>query len=118
MSASRHVVIKKVIDAGLMEATITSSIVSLKGLDNVAVAVNASAGATGTITVEFSLNYDEQLLTGDWIAQTLSPSGALSGSALIATYKFPAESNMYARVKYTFTSGTGTLNAWIGGKGV
>ena len=97
-----------------MGADVTSLITVSTGLDNIGMQVKwTSSDAVGIISVQASLNYDEQTGTGDWYDLTfptpLTQPSSNNGGYLINLNQFPFP--VY-RIKYTRTSGTGTLNAW------
>jgi hypothetical protein len=99
----------KIIDAGDMSGNLTSSVTDIQYMDNICMELVWTGTPTGSFSVEGSL-------TGDnWIAISLTPS-APSGSAGSALLDMNQLSFPKIRIVYTATSGSGTLNAWIGGK--
>lgn len=105
----------KMIDAQSMGASITSGETSTKSLDQGSILVEWSAGSTpvGTITVEAKHGDN-----GSWyeldFGQTISISGN-SGNHEIVFNSFPFS---HLRIKYTRSSGSGTLSCTISAKAV
>lgn len=104
-----------------MGGDVTSSVTNIQFLDNIAYQVNFTGTPVGTFSVEVSVDHaqDSQgnvTVTGTWNALTLSPTPAASGAAGSAYIDLNQLSAAYVRIKYTRTSGTGTLNGYITGK--
>ncbi len=107
----------------MASASITSAVTNVEGLDNIGIQFNWSgASPVGTFTVEVSIDYAQDYLgnvtnAGTWNTLAISPAVAATGtspdSAFIALNQLPAP---WVRVKYTRTSGTGTLQSFISGK--
>jgi hypothetical protein len=97
-------------------STVTSGATSIRFLDNIGVSVQWSSGTSpvGVYTVEASIDGLTWKTLADDAATTASVSGA-SGSYLL---RFSNCAYDKLRVVYTFTSGTGTLNAYIMGKSI
>lgn len=113
------------ITAQSMGANITSAVTDISYLDNVGIELVWSAGSSpvGLISVEGSIDYFQDNLgnvvrTGNWTALTLSPSPAVSGNTGTILLDMNQLSFPFIRVKYTRTSGSGTLNGYICGKQV
>lgn len=109
------------VHAGDMSAaSITSSPTNVHSCDTVGWQIKWSGG-TGTLSYEVSNNYDRQANTGDWTelsAAAFSPSLTHpAGSASSTTVRIPDCDVEWVRVKYTRTSGSGNLEAWVKGKG-
>lgn len=110
----------KCIDAASMGATVTSAISNVEMVDNIGFRVAwTSSDAVGVITVEGSIDYVPVPASGNWEALTFSPAltqpNSDNGSYLININQYPYP---WIRVKYTRTSGTGTLNVWLTTKSV
>ena len=113
----------KILKAVSMGANITSDAVEVKLQDNVGVQLNWIGTPTGVFSVEVSMDYNEDIngnITnqGNWISLPLSPPIAASGAADVAYIDLNQLSASYIRVKYTRTSGTGTLDCFVTAKGV
>lgn len=100
--------------SGSMAASITGPVTVIDRVDQLAYQVSwASANAVGTISVQGSVDgvtfYD---LTFD---PPLAQPESDNGGYLINLALIPFT---YVRLKYTRSSGTGTLKAWLSAKGV
>lgn len=105
----------------MSQATLTSAVTNIEYLDNIGIQLNWTGTPTGTFSVEISMDYSQDQLgnvtnAGNWIAVTLSPAITASGSADQAYIDLNQLSAPWIRTKYTKTSSTGTLNAFICGK--
>lgn len=108
---------------GDMSGNVTSAISNIQFLDNIGFQLHFTGTPTGTFSVEISANYaqDSQGVVtnvGNWVALNLSSSPAASGAAGDIYLDLNQLSAPWIRVKYTFASGTGTLNGWIAAKEV
>lgn len=106
-----------------MSGNVTSAISNIQFLDNIGFQLHFTGTPTGTFSVEISANYaqDSQGVVtnvGNWVALNLSSSPAASGAAGDIYLDLNQLSAPWIRVKYTFASGTGTLNGWIAAKEV
>jgi len=106
-----------------MTGAITSAAVETKQQDNIGIQFNWTGTPTGTFSVMVSLDHKQDAqgnvtVPGNWIPLTLSPAITATGSANTAYVDLNQLSAAYIQVVYTPTSGTGTLNVFIGGKGV
>lgn len=113
----------QIITAGDMTGNITSDPTNIQYLDNVSIQLNFTGTPTGTFSVQGSLDYQQaspyaKAVTGNWIDLTLSPAPAASGSASQILLDLNQLSFPWVRVVYTFSSGTGSLDAYISGKAV
>lgn len=112
----------KIINAGDMStASLISSVTNIQYMDNICIELVFTGSPVGTFAVQGSADYDQDaqgvvLNAGNWVALTLSPSPAATGSANSILIDMNQLSFPWMRVVYTKTSGTGTLNAYIGGK--
>lgn len=97
----------------MSQSTLSSDIINVQYLDNVGLEVTWTGTPTGTITVEGSVsNSNYYSLTFN---PTLTQPAGSSGGYLINLNQFPF---VYYYVKYTRSSGTGTLNVWAAVKEV
>ncbi len=99
--------------SGSMAASITSAATILDKIDQVAIQIAwTSSDAVGTIAVQGSVDGLQ------WDDVPFSPAlpqpSSNNNSYMIALAEIPF---MYIRVKYTRTSGTGTLSAKLSAKG-
>lgn len=105
---------------GDMSGNLVSQITNGMYQDNIGMQVKwTSSDAVGTIAVEASINYDENLGTGDFEVLTfpnpLNQPASNNGGYLINLNQLPYK---YFRLTYTRVSGSGTLNAWFCSKGL
>lgn len=112
---------QNIVSGDMSLATITSSVTSIKRLDNIGIQLNWTGTPTGTFQVQISADYaqDNQgkiTNVGNWIPLVLSPAPAASGSAGNAYVDINQISAPWIRVVYTKTSGVGTLNGYLNGK--
>jgi hypothetical protein len=111
--------VKLLINAQTMTGNLTSTPFNVQDLDNVALQLNFTGTPTGTFSVEVSLDYDPSVASsGNWVALSLSSTPAASGSANQILLDLSSLGAPWVRVKYTFSSGTGTLNVYAFGKSV
>lgn len=111
----------KIISAGDASGNVTSGPVNIQNEDNIGIQFHLLSGTpTGTIGVEISGNYNQNLNTGDWVAVTQSspaiPVAITAGSPSDVYIDLSFLSAPWIRVKYTSTSGTGSFDAYIVGK--
>lgn len=114
------------IQAGNMSGTLTSSVTTISGLDNVAIQLSWTGTPTGTFQVQGSLDYSAPNLAyggpvlnaGVWTPLAFSTPPVASGAAGSIFLDLNQLSFPYIRVVYTPTSGTGSLDMWISGKAV
>lgn len=111
-----------IISSGDMsQSSLTSTVTNIQYMDNICISLVWTGSPTGTFAVQGSLDHQQDALgniitAGNWIALGLSPNPAATGSAGSTLIDLNQLSFPYIRVVYTKTSGTGTLNAKIGGK--
>lgn len=102
-----------------MVGNITSPVTTISWLDNVAVQLIWTGAPVGTFSVQGSLDYNAVTSNpGTWVSLVLNPVPTAAGSADSALVDMNQLSFPYIRVVYNFTSGTGTLNAYIAAKEV
>lgn len=110
--------------AGDMSGDVTSNPTNIQFLDNCSVEIDFTGSPTGTFTVEGSLTYKANALTGVqqapgfWIPITLSPIPIASGSSGQILIDMDDLSFPWIRVVYHRTGGTGTLDVYISGKSI
>jgi hypothetical protein len=112
-----------IVVAQSMTGNITSAAVEVKQQDNIGVQLNWTGTPTGTFGVQVSMDYYQDLEgnivnPGNWTALPLNPAILATGSPNTAYIDLNQLSTPYVRVTYTATSGTGTLDAFVNGKGV
>lgn len=113
-----------VINAVTMGGSITGAATNIQYLDNVSVQLIFTGTPTGTFTIEGSLNYSEnpydhsQINAGTWTAITLPTTASASGAAGDILIDLNQLSFPWIRIKYTRSSGTGTLDAYVSAKAV
>jgi len=106
-----------------MSANVTSLITNINMISCVGYTLSWTGTPTGTFSVEVSQDYiqpvgvqPEQLDSGTWVPVTLSNPVVAAGVADTAFIDIDVTGAAYIRLKYTRTSGTGTLNATMAGK--
>lgn len=111
----------RVVTNASMAADVTSLITNIQFLDNIYYQAIWSAGSTpvGVITVEVSASYDPTTNTaGTWDALTLPVTANVSGNSGSISLDLNQLSMPWIRLKYTRTSGSGTLNVYMSAKEV
>jgi hypothetical protein len=104
-------------NGNMASATITSTATIIQKLSMVSYDVSwVGTSPVGTITVEVSNTYRENpdgsiKVAGNWTSVSLSASGAVSGNTGNGFLDIEATGAYAMRLKYTKTSGTGTLQA-------
>lgn len=113
----------KIVSAGDMsQATVTSSIVNIQGLDNIGIQVNLLTGTpTGTFDVKISADHQEVngvvKTTGNFIALGSSYQVTMTaGSPSNIYFDLSQLSATFIELVWTKTSGTGTFDAFVVGK--
>ena len=112
------------IDAGDMSLTsITSAVVETKLQDNIGIQLNWTGTAAGTFDFQISMDHKEDAsgnvqVAGNFVSVPISPAITASGSADSAYVDLNQISAPYFRIVYTKNSGSGTLDAYVNGKGV
>jgi hypothetical protein len=106
----------KNITAGDMSGNITSTVT-----DNVGVELSWTGTPTGTFSVEVSVSYEQDsqgnvINAGSWNALTLNPTPVASGAAGSYYISLNQIEAPWIRIKYTRTSGSGTLTSYIATK--
>lgn len=113
-------VLKKalVVNEGNMSGNLTSNVVDIEFLDNIGIQLNFTGTPTGTFGVQISMDYNPQTGAGFWIYLTLptTPAAVAAGASNQIYIDLIQLTAPYIRVKYTATSGAGSLNAYINGK--
>ena len=107
MSLPIFIINTQAINSQAMTGNITSSVIDISEVRGYAVHFIWTGTPTGDVVVEGSND-------GSNFSQI---STAATGGAAGQSLSNQADANYkYVRVKYTFTSGTGTLNAYVSGK--
>lgn len=109
----RHnfVSINAVTNGDMSQASVSSTALDIRWMDNVAVQFNFSTG--GTPVGVFFVNGSND--GSNWAALTLSPApNTTGGTPVLVNLNFL--SFAYLQVGYTRTSGSGSLNAIVTGK--
>lgn len=104
-----------------MSASITSAVTIIQKLTYIGYSVSFTGTPTGTFSVEVSNDYSVNgegtvLNAGTWTALTLSGTPAATGSAGNGFIDIDGCSAYAMRLKYTRTSGSGTLNVVVNAK--
>lgn len=106
----------------MSQATLTSNVIDIRYLDDIAIQLIFTGTPTGTFAVQGSLNYSSTPLapavSGTWTSLVLSPSPVASGAADNILINLVQLAFPYIRIVYTKTGGTGTLSAYVSGKSI
>jgi len=107
-----------IIAAGDLSGNLTSTSVDVRGWDNVDLEIVATGSPTGTFAVDCTILAvaPPGPVAQTWVALTLSPVPTLSGSASNIVIELNQTGCSYIRLRYVFTSGTGTVNAYARAK--
>lgn len=113
----------KIITSGNMAGNLTSLIVETKLQDNIGIQLDWTGTPTGIFDVQVSVDHTQDAYgnvtnAGHWVSLSLSTTIKATGSADDAYIDLNQLAAPYVKVVYTATSGTGTLNAYVTGKGV
>lgn len=106
-----------------MASSITSIINETKLQDNVGIQLTWTGAPVGTFSVQISSNYAQDSMgnitnPGTWVNVPVSPPIVAVGAPDVAYIDLTDMSAFYTRLVYTATSGAGTLNGLITGRGV
>lgn len=106
-----------------MTGNITSAATAIHFLDDIGVQFNFTGAPVGTFQVQVSIDYMQDQEgniqnPGNWIPITLTPTPVAAGVPGQIYIDLNMLSSPWIRVAYVFTSGSGTLNAFITGKEV
>jgi hypothetical protein len=100
-------------DGDMADATITSAATDVSCLDNISVQFTCTGSPTGTFAILGSVDGTS------YAGLTTEPTSlAASGSAVTVIGTVKMTGIMKIKAKYTKTSGTGTLQAYISGKSI
>lgn len=113
----------QLITSGDMSSSITSAATNIQFLDNIGVQLHFTGSPTGTFSVQVSLNHKQDSqgvvsVPGDWVSIVLSPAPVAAGSADDIYIDINQISSPWLRVVYTRSSGSGTLQGYVGAKEV
>lgn len=97
----------KTLDAHTMGASFSGSSVDLAEVDNYAVHIIWTGAPVGNLQVEASND------NSNFVAVDTTAAGGGAGQRI---YNVAGAGYRYVRVSYTFTSGSGTVTAYISGK--
>lgn len=106
---------------GVMTGDITSRISNIEFCDNIGFQFHFTGTPVGTFQIQVSANYEQDSLgnvtnVGNWIDLVLSGTPVAAGAPDEIYVDVTQISAPWIRAHYTFTSGTGTLQAWVVGK--
>lgn len=101
----------QLVTGGDMSGNITSPAMSIKMYDNISVQCTFTGSPTGTFAVEVSND------NSNWTALA-SPPAAAAGSGATTRGVYTSVPDQWMRVKFVFSSGSGSLNVFVSGKGL
>lgn len=106
------------INAVSMGSNITSNPIDTRGWDNVDLELVASGSPTGTFFVDCTLNAQQPPAptSPKWVAITLPAVPVVTGSPSNIIIELLPIGCMFLRVRYVFSSGSGTLTAYASEK--
>lgn len=107
-----------------MSANILSAVTSIAHLDNVGLQFNFTGAPVGTFNIQVSADYQEDAQgnvqnAGNWVTlvpPALSSVPVAAGAPDSIYIDLNQLSSAWIRVQYAFTSGSGTLNAFLTAK--
>lgn len=113
-----------VTNGDMSTSTITSGVVNIEYLDNIAIQVNLTGAGTanGTLVPQVSIDYSQDnqgnvLTTGNWVDMPASAQQTIIAGAPAQTFiQLTEMSSPWMRLQYRRTSGAGTLNAFVSAK--
>lgn len=107
-----------IISAGNLAGNLTSTSIDVRGWDNPQIELVSTGSPTGTFAVDCTINSitPPGPVAQTWVALPLSPVPTLAGSASNIIIEINNTGCSYLRVRYVFTSGTGTVNAYARAK--
>ena len=109
----------QMIVSGDMSADITGTPTNIMFMDNVSIELQFTGTPTGTFYVDVSNTYDPiSNPTPTWITLPLSPTPVATGVAGVVGIDYNQSGFEWVRVRYTRTSGSGTLDGYIAVKAV
>lgn len=103
---------------GDMSGSLLTNLVDVSYTDNVGIQLNFTGTPVGTFAVEGSIDYDDHLSTGNWSSLTFSSTPSAAGAADVHLLNLNQLPYKKIRVRYTRSSGSGTLNVFIMAKGL
>jgi len=127
MSSGKNILVPfLIINNGDMASEIISSVVDISKIDNTAVQLIWTGNAEGEFFLEGCLNYAKAdtaarvANAGTWIPITLPTPAIADGASDEILLDLNQLAFPYARIRYEpgVSPGTGTLNAWVSGKGI
>jgi hypothetical protein len=126
MAAKTFIKPYKVLSSGDMsQSSLTSSITSIQGVDNVVYQFIFTGTPTGVFTIEVSTDYapgvgpnSEPANPGHWVTLPVTPALVASGTDGSVFVDLNQMGSPYIRAVYTRTSGTGVLNIIITAKAI
>ena len=103
------------VPATSMTGNIASPSLDVRGWDNVDLELIASGSPTGTFQVDCAI-VGAAPAVPTWVTLSLSPAPAVTGSASNILIELNQTGCQYIRVRYTFSSGTGSLTVMASAK--
>ena len=106
----------KIVSAGDMSGNITSPVTTISWQDNIVYQANITGSPVGVLNVETSSDYNTLTANaGNWVTLGTSYQATVNGAETIV-YDLQQLGPCYVRLKYTRTSGTGSMDVYISGK--
>lgn len=108
-----------IMTAGDASGNITSTVLNIQNYDNIGIQANIATGTpSGTLSVQVSADFSQVngqvIAAGNWV--TLTTQAITSGSPANTYFDLNQLSSLWARLIYTSSGGTGTINAFAVGK--
>jgi len=121
MRKSNLLKFQNIVNGDMSQSSITSAVSNIEFLDNIGLQLVFTGTPTGTFSVELSIDYqqDQQgnvINAGTWTPMSFSITPVASGAAGSVYIDINQISAPWMRVKYTKTSGTGTLQGYLTAK--
>ena len=110
---------KQLLAAQSLAGSFTSTPSQVIESDVAGIQVNYSGSPVGSIEVQISADYNPQLQTGNWVSLPFTIAGvtgttvAIPGNASPVYFDIYGCSMPWVRIKYTASSGTGSMDAFL-----
>lgn len=112
----------KILNGVSLGASFSSVPTNIEIMDNISYQMNiTTADAIGSFTIEVSDDYNQDsqgnvITAGNWITLPISDAMDVAGASDLIMFDGNQISQPWIRLKYTRTSGTGSVTAYVTGK--